>query len=361
MPSLTVRLGRSRVGSFRACGSVGAAAAFALVVAATLVRSADLAVPLLVTAASVGAFLIGVKVTVILFGRERIVFYEQALPALGASALAMCTAGRPLGDGLDLAALGIFAFLACGRVGCYSVGCCHGRPWRRGVRYETHHALAGFPAALVAVPLFPIQLVESVLSLALVVAGTAWSLARHRPGDIGAGLLCGYGIVRTLLELARGDDARPLLRGLSEAQWTALGLSWVLVWLSRGGALSFPSAYLLAAVTLTAIDFALLTSQPMLLWSRIGLTRADHLAELADNLRTALAASGMQIFVTVYGLRVSVSVEGDLRHFGLSRVDRPLTPAEASRVADLIGLLVRARETTLRAGTTDGVYHLLAH
>lgn len=62
---------------------------------------------------------------------------------------------------LDLAAIGIAAMIACGRIGCLTAGCCHGRPlrWgaRHGVCYGPDHVAEGLELYLAGVRLFPTQ------------------------------------------------------------------------------------------------------------------------------------------------------------------------------------------------------------
>jgi prolipoprotein diacylglyceryltransferase len=171
-------------------------------------------------AIAVGTFLAVALTTKVITGEERLTYYHHQLAILGASALFLALTGRPLLAYLDVLAAGIGGFLVCGRVGCYLVGCCHGRPARWGVVYGTDHAGAGLPGAFVGVPLVPVQLIESV-AVACIVALTV------RPSAPGAGLvvaLVGYGGVRFCLEWLRGD-ARPSFVGLSEAQWTSVLLA----------------------------------------------------------------------------------------------------------------------------------------
>ena len=71
----------------------------------------------------------------------------------------------------DLVVLLVLAFLAFGRVGCFRVACCHGRPARFGVRYTHAHARLGFPMRWVGRPLVPVQLFEAAASAVLAAVG----------------------------------------------------------------------------------------------------------------------------------------------------------------------------------------------
>src|SRR5262245_26389921 len=126
-----------------------------------------------------------------------------------------------MGRLLDVAVLGIGVFLVFGRIGCFHVACCHGRPTRRhGVVYDARHVAVGLWPAYAHRPLFPIQLVESGIALALVIAGVA--AAADVPGRGALVFAEGYAIARFTLELLRGDPVRPHALGLSEAQWSSL-------------------------------------------------------------------------------------------------------------------------------------------
>ena len=167
------------------------------------------------------AFLATVTVATAIKGREWIVFYQGALAAVAAVlGLGLAIEGR-IPRMLDLAVLGIGVFLVFGRLGCLHVGCCHGRPARFGVRYGPAHVAAGFWHRWSGRTLFPIQLVESVASAVLVVAGLAVS---GTPGSAALVYAIGYGLVRFVLELFRGDPVRPYAYGLSEAQLSCMAV-----------------------------------------------------------------------------------------------------------------------------------------
>ncbi|HET7506004.1 MAG TPA: prolipoprotein diacylglyceryl transferase family protein [Kofleriaceae bacterium] len=330
-------------------GIIGYFVALVLVTALAIRLDVPLPQRIVVATAPPVAFLFAVKLSQIVFGGERIVFYEQLLVAQGVSALALWITGGQLAVGLDLVTLGIGAFLAFGRLGCFMVGCCHGRPARWGVRYSLEHADAGFTRRWVSRPLFPIQLVDSALSAALVTAGTLLVLGPHRPGAATALYLCGYGVGRFVLELFRGDAARPYWLGVSEAQWTAAITTWGVVFVFGGG-----GAPLLVAGALTAGSIALIVARRMLLVSRYWLTCPDHVEELHH---LALhAAPGAAARVTTLGLRLSLRLlpGGEVRDYILSHASRQLTPTTARAVARQLGW-----EAQVQVGATAGLVHLL--
>lgn len=89
---------------------------------------------------------------------------------------------------------------AFGRLGCFINGCCYGRrcelPW--AFRYPAKYQL---PDA----PIHPVQLYEAGLDLALM-AGLLWLFRRRRfEGQVFALYLVGYALLRSFVELFRGD------------------------------------------------------------------------------------------------------------------------------------------------------------
>jgi hypothetical protein len=207
-------------------------------------------------------------------GRRAIVFYEKAALALAATVFAFAIADEPVARGADLTMIGIGTFLAFGRVGCFHVGCCHGRRARWGVRYGWSHT-DPFPVRWVGMPIFPLQLVDAAVSAIAVAVGAAVVFSDAPPGTGLATYLCIYAPGRFVLELFRGDDRRRIVAGLSEAQWTSVIASAAVAmyrpaWWTVGGAAlmlvatmilgvarrrgACPSIWLLSAAHLAELD-----------------------------------------------------------------------------------------------------------
>jgi phosphatidylglycerol:prolipoprotein diacylglycerol transferase len=128
---------------------------------------------------------------------------------------------------------------AFGRIGCFFSGCCYGRicppGWESwGVTFPkvtdpvtgelkfsfayVDHALRGLigPEAARSLPVLPIQLYEAALNL-LLFLGLTWLWRRRRfRGEILAGYLGVYGVLRFLLEFLRGDYDERTFFGLVE-------------------------------------------------------------------------------------------------------------------------------------------------
>jgi prolipoprotein diacylglyceryltransferase len=141
-------------------------------------------------------------------GSERIVFYQTAIAGVSTTAVLGFASGSrdaALLRMIDVAVVGIGVFLIFGRLGCHSVGCCHGRPARTAVRrlvtYDQRHIAVGFWPRYAQRGLWPIQLFESVLSALCVVVALAGSAT---PGRAALIYTVAYDAARLLIEFARG-------------------------------------------------------------------------------------------------------------------------------------------------------------
>ena len=128
----------------------------------------------------------------------------------------------------DLAAPAIALGLVFGRLGCYLNGCCYGKltdgpfgvvfprggsAWR--AQLEAH--LIGHGQA--ALPVHPTELYEAAACLALFLVLYFVVARRGYPqGTVFAGLLIGYGILRTTIEVWRDDERGVLFGWLSTSQ-----------------------------------------------------------------------------------------------------------------------------------------------
>ncbi len=94
---------------------------------------------------------------------------------------------------------------AISRVGCYAAGCCYGTPTDRPWAVTFTHPLTAAPHD---VGLHPVQLYEAA-GLMVLAAALWWLNARARyPGQVLLAYLGGYAILRSGMELFRGDADR---------------------------------------------------------------------------------------------------------------------------------------------------------
>jgi len=146
-------------------------------------------------------------------------------------ALAICDAFAP----------GLALGHAIGRLGCFSAGCCWGKPtnawWGITFTNPLANELVGTPLGH---PLQPTQLFEAAVELANFFFLT-WLFARKRfDGQIFAAYLVIYGVARYLLEYLRDDPGRGSVFGgvMSGTQLISIGLVILggLIWWLRSGA-----------------------------------------------------------------------------------------------------------------------------
>jgi len=128
-----------------------------------------------------------------------------------------------------------------GRLGCFSAGCCWGEvahrhlPWATrfppvSLAYQTF-ANRDDPSSFLApdrlstLPLHPVQLYESFGELAIFLVLVL--VVRPRKafhGQVLASWLLLYAVLRTLVELFRGDVERGIVLGLGVGQWTSIAI-----------------------------------------------------------------------------------------------------------------------------------------
>jgi len=329
-PKVTSR----RLSTYTIAGFAGYAAATALAVVLGQVWELTLAERAITCFAPPVAFLIVVTIASAVAGQERIVFYQAALGGLAAVIGSGAIAGARIDRMLDVSTLGIGTFLVFGRLGCWSVACCHGT-LGKGVVYGPEHVEVGFWARWSGRPLWPVQAIESIASALLVVG------ALVLPGSPAAIYLAGYAIVRFGLELVRGDGARPYKHGLSEAQWVSVGTAVVLsVWQPGAATIGIAGVLVIGA----AILVGLRRTRELFL--------PPHLRELERTMQRAYDGTRHE---TSLNVAVSRHVLPD------GRIDWVLSSTHPHWNADSCRALARLMwsEWQLVVGKTPGVMHVV--
>lgn len=134
------------------------------------------------------------------------VFYGGVLAALGGTVWYMRRHGLPWLKTADAFAPGLALGHAVGRLGCFSAGCCYGRPtslpW--GVTF-THPLAAQVSGTPLGVPLHPTQLYEAALEVATFFVLLWIFRHRHADGQVMGSYLFIYGFARYFLEFLRGE------------------------------------------------------------------------------------------------------------------------------------------------------------
>ncbi len=110
---------------------------------------------------------------------------------------------------------------AIGRIGCLINGCCYGGAceWPWAIRYPHWHETGGLPV-------HPTQIYEALLSMGLAAGLAAAFRVRRFDGQIFAAYLVGYGLLRSVVELFRGDyPSGAVYAGwITPAHWISAGL-----------------------------------------------------------------------------------------------------------------------------------------
>lgn len=358
-------LGRA-VSAFHVCGVVGLGLAIAVSQFLADRRDLSASVLALLTVVSVAAFLVVVVVTMLVTGQETLVYYHHEIAVLAASAGVLSALDRPILAYLDAVVLGVGCFLACGRIGCLLVGCCHGRPAGLGARYGRDHVRDGFFTPYAGARLLPVPLLESLWVLAILAVGIVIVAAPLPPGTALGWYVAMYGIGRFALEFLRGDAGRPYLWGLSHAQWIALVLALGLVGTERLGVLpsDLSSIYAgsLAAISASSVAAGIRRARGGRARDLLG---ARHVAEVAAILdrQAVVEAPTPAVETTSLGVRISVGVvhSGErFIHYGISASTGAMSVRDAGRLARVI-LLIRHLETRtgLLLSGQGGVFHFL--
>lgn len=287
------------------------------------------------------AFVITITIATALKGRDWIVFYQALFAAIAVVTVLGAATGAHVWRIVDITVLGIGVFLVFGRIGCFHVACCHGRPGRRGVIYGAAHVAAGFWGRLADRPLIPVQLIESAVSLLLVIGALACS---GTPGTASIVYGTGYATARWFLELLRGDPARPHAHGVSEAQWTS-GIALVVCAMAR------PAWWTIGPLAIITAGTAFLVSR-----RRVReLLLPSHLVELDRLLASILTDPARTRRDTRCGVGASVQDLPDGRRDWILSSTHPGWSVDVARaIADALWTDVEIVE-----GRTPGVVHVI--
>ena len=104
---------------------------------------------------------------------------------------------------------------AFGRIGCFLMGCCYGKPWTAGMAFYNS------PIAPNGVPLVPVQLIEAAGEFLLFCA-LAYLSRRTSGRKMLTFYILAYSVMRFILEFWRGDIQRGFIGVLSVSQVIAV-------------------------------------------------------------------------------------------------------------------------------------------
>ncbi len=386
-----VRIFHRLFSAYQVCGYTGLGLAMLLAILLAVKMNLSIWILIGIIVTGIVTFLSLTMLTKIITGRESLIYYHHEI------AITLTTAGllkilhQPVLPYLDITILGIGTFLFCGRSGCFMVGCCHGRPYHWGVCYGEEHRKAGFTSYLVGVRLFPVQALEALFVLFVVITGTVFVLSKsYRPGEALAWYVIVYGTARFFFEFLRGDPDRLYFLTFSEAQWTSLLLMSFAVWAEMSGVLAFHLRHA------TATAFVLLTMIAVFIIRRFNasdkykLLHPDHIKEIAESIErisdnasmtcpthSPLMKVGLKggIFPGEYipaniclsqtslGIQISASKikrgEGSVFHYALSNKNQVMREENAKALSELILKLKHPLISGEVLKGDKGVFHLL--
>lgn len=367
-PHLHIHLFGKRISSFHFFGVLGYILGAVLGVLVSLSLNLDPGIVLLMAATGAATFFGLAFLAKWIAGKETIVYYHHEITIMVLCTLALLALNKPVLPYLDITLLGIGTFLAFGRIGCYSVGCCHGRPYKHGVVYGQQHVDAGFTWFYKNIRLLPVQLIESVYVAATVAAGIILLLNHAIPGTVLIVYTVVYGLMRFILEFFRGDAERPLWQGLSEAQWTTLALTAITYLMSINGWLpQYAWHWIILAVMIIA---SIVTIYYFHRNPEHALFFPPHIRQLAEGLNVlenVNAAPAHTQAVNIYTTRSGLSVScgrhpegGGIDFFTLSTKNKTaISQRSAKRMAQIIGMLTHHPGNYELIEKQNGIYHIL--
>lgn len=268
-------------------------------------------------------------ITKVLFGAESFSFLHYQLAALASTSALLMAMHAPLLPALDLLALTLAIAQAVGRIGCAGAGCCHGRPFRIGIRYDDTHVARHWSGAR----LFPVQWIESATLLLIAIA--AASKIGGAPGSAFVLYATSYAVARFTLELFRGD-VRPQLAGLSEAQWICLLTSIAVATWQRGFTI------VIAAMLIVAALFV----------------HRAHRIDLDTLARALFTARASDAVAEAAGVRISHGTTAGAEHYTIS-APHAMTARDARSLAALVRDLAHPDHTLELVAGNGGIYHLV--
>jgi hypothetical protein len=251
------------------------------------------------------------------------VLIEHVWIAFGAVSGFLWATGGPIVLGLDVLSVALCPFLLFGRLGCLTVGCCHGIPAGLGVSYPdwTHH-----PERLLGVRLFPVQLVEAAGLAAIGLV--AVTLVDRAPGTATVWFLITYASLRFGTEALRGDR-RPAIGPVTVPRLLCVVQASAAVVAAEAWLVPGPPGRATAVAVVTLGGGAAAGTVLTLLRGSNPLVDDEHLDEVwavIAGLAADIDDFEPAVLETSKGLRVAVSRSGHRLHVSLSHPETSAVP-----------------------------------
>lgn len=364
---------------FQVCGYTGLVLAILLTMVLIILLGLSPWVMIGIIGIAMLTFLGLAMVTKIITGEEQLIYYHHEIAIMIMAAIFLGIINQPMLPYLDITILGIGTFLVFGRVGCLMVGCCHGRPYKWGVSYRKEHVDAGFTHYYEGVRLFPIQAVESVWVLFVVIIGVVLVLTQQTPGHALAWYVINYDIGRFIFEFARGDPARPYYWGFSEGQWISIALMCAVVWAEAAQILPFHLWHIIATAGIVLTMIAIAIARQFEVTGKHQLLNPCHVREIAEaidrvssmvserpiNIGGHIVPEVINMSSTSLGIQISAGkikdADTSIEHYALSSRNGTMSEEIARRVADLIIQMKHLSGANSLIPGGNGVFHVVIH
>jgi hypothetical protein len=370
-PKLNINFFSKKIRSFHFFGVLGYVMGILLGVFLCYFLKLEISVILLMSLVGAATFFLLAILAKVITGEETIVYYHHEIVILLFCAIALKIFQLPVLQYMDITILGIGTFLAFGRIGCFNVGCCHGKPYKHGIKYGKKHVEAGLTWYYEGIKLLPVQLIESAYVVLTVSISVILLLNNVTPGTA---LLCYtviYGLMRFVLEYFRGDPERRLWKGVSEAQWTTLILIGSTLYLSLIGYLPFYKWH--SIIFLLLVIAAIITIIVFSHKTYYMLFSPQHIKQIAEGLKTlsvensssdSLSGARINIYTTSSGLSFSSGYYFDdrtsVQHYTVSSKNNLFNhPKTINRVANLISFIEKHTGGQQVIRKDNGIYHIL--
>lgn len=303
----------------------------------------------------------------IITGEETIVYYHHEIAILIFCSITLKLLHYPVLPYIDITLLGIGTFLAFGRIGCFNVGCCHGRPGKFGYQYGEHHVADSFTWYYRDIILLPVQLTESAFVFCIVITGSFLLFKNAAPGTVLILYTVVYGAFRFTIEFFRGDSERAYWKGLSEAQWTTLLLVAVSLALSFAGWFPFYHWHWIIFLLLTTVSFYVMLAGRKT--NEYRLLHPKHIQEIATGLQHMRLEensllhdenTSVNIYITTEGLTISSGKNERAEHYTLSgNSNLKLDKHVINKIGKIIGLIKKHKSKFETIEKENGIYHLI--
>ena len=330
---LTIPVVGKQISSFALMSACGVAAA--LIQSGILLNYFTLdwwILPIMLVTSSV-AFLFLALLTKIFTGKENHVMLRYFIAVMLLNYFVAQFMKLPLLLYLDILALGYGTTVVFGRVGCFMVGCCHGKPNSIGICYTQPHVKEGFTDYYSGIRLFPVQLAEAGGLLVILVTSTVVLLSGSPAGAPFTTFVSLYGVLRFVLEFFRGDPVRPYFLSFSEAQWTIVALN---IFLMCGAQFNwFPVATWQATIGIGISGLMIIVGAARRMNPRLRFREPNHIHEIMK-IKLGLSTDEVRLYTTSQRVNISGTRLAEEVQYTLSRNEEQLVQSDILHLSEIL-------------------------